>query len=261
MRYFVVLSYKGTAYHGWQRQPNAISVQGTLEAVLSTRLRSNVELVGAGRTDAGVHASYYTAHFDYTGHMTDTVDLTHHLNRMLPRDIAVMGVHAVKDGAHARFDAIEREYTYIITTVKRPFGDDMSWLYSAHLDIAAMNDAAASLLEEDDFTTFAKLNSNNKTNICHVAYAQWQEADRGLVFTIRADRFLRNMVRSITGTLVDVGRGKMSPAGFRSILHARDLSLACSSAPAQGLFLSNIKYDPDVFPLDKTTCPPICLLP
>lgn len=255
MRYFMLLSYRGTNYHGWQRQPNAPSVQGELERVLSARLRSDVEVTGAGRTDTGVHASYYVAHFDTEVLIDDRDGLCYHLNSMLPRDIAVRGIYPVANEAHARFDATEREYTYRIVSRKEPFCVETAWQYYVRLDIEAMNRAAAYLLEFDDFTSFAKLNSNNKTNICHVSHAEWRSEGAWSVFTIRADRFLRNMVRAITGTLVEVGRGKLSPDDFRHIIAARDLSLASSSAPAQGLFLSGIKYPENIFSPNENECP------
>ena len=255
MRYFMLLSYRGTNYHGWQRQSNAPSVQGELERVLSARLRSDVEVTGAGRTDTGVHASYYVAHFDTDMVIDDCDGLCYHLNSMLPRDIAVRGIYPVANGAHARFDATEREYTYRIVSRKEPFCVETAWQYYVRLDIEAMNRAAVHLLEFDDFTSFAKLNSNNKTNICHVSHAEWRSDGAWSVFTIRADRFLRNMVRAITGTLVEVGRGKLSPDDFRDIIAARDLSLACSSAPAQGLFLSGIKYPENIFNPNGNECP------
>lgn len=255
MRYFMLLSYRGTNYHGWQRQSNAPSVQDELERVLSARLRNGVEVTGAGRTDTGVHASYYVAHFDTYMVIDDCDGLCYHLNSMLPRDIAVRGIYSVANEAHARFDATEREYTYRIVSRKEPFCVETAWQYYVRLDIEAMNRAAVHLLEFDDFTSFAKLNSNNKTNICHVSHAEWRSEGAWSVFTIRADRFLRNMVRAITGTLVEVGRGKLSPDDFRDIIAARNLSLAGSSAPAQGLFLSGIKYPQNIFNPNENECP------
>ncbi len=268
MRYFAELSYMGTAYCGWQRQSDAPSVQGALEDALSTLLREPIAITGAGRTDTGVHAAYYVAHFD-----ASTAPDIYHLNAILPRDMAVQRVWQVADGAHARFDAREREYTYYITLRKDPFRQQTAWYYSGALDVDAMNRAAACLHGTHDFTTFSKLHSGNKTFDCTVLQAEWAiptpplniereisvEANKldhtiysghsnpdnyplDLVFTIKADRFLRNMVRSIVGTLVDVGRGKITPKRFAEILAARDRSLASGSAPAQGLFLSDIKY-------------------
>ena len=249
MRYFIELSYDGAAYCGWQRQPNAPTVQQRLEEGLSTLLREDIEVVGAGRTDTGVNASYYVAHFDCQQGVVNTSQLVYKLNLILPQDIAVSCVRAVKVEAHARFDAVEREYTYYLSQRKNPFRRFSAWQYYVPLDVEKMNLAAAKLLEYDDFTSFAKLNSNNKTNICHVVKAEWcRSADDAdlLVFTIRADRFLRNMIRAIVGTLVDVGRGRYSVEEFEEIIRRRDLSLSSAGAPAVGLFLSDVVYGEDV---------------
>lgn len=248
MRYRIDLSYDGGAYCGWQRQPDAPSVQETLERALSTLLRQPTEVVGAGRTDTGVSASYYVAHFDAVAEV-DCSLLRYKLNLLLPHDMAVYGVRAVREDFHARFDALEREYTYYLSQRKNPFRRHSAWQYYAPLDVERMNEAAKALVEWDDFTSFAKLNSNNKTNICDVRMAEWRRSEEDvdlLIFTIRADRFLRNMIRAIVGTLVDVGRGKLTVEEFRNILHAKDLSLSSSSAPAQGLFLSDVVYKDDI---------------
>ena len=250
MRYFIELSYDGAAYCGWQRQPDAATVQQTLEKGLSTLLRESIEVVGAGRTDTGVNASYYVAHFDVEGGIKDCAQLAYKLNLILPHDIAVKRVREVRSEAHARFDAVEREYTYYISQRKNPFRRYSAWQYYVPLDVERMNEAAAALLEYDDFTSFAKLNSNNKTNICRVVRAEWRRAERDedlLIFTIRADRFLRNMIRAIVGTLVDVGRGRYTVEEFREILHSRDLSRSSAGAPAVGLFLSDVEYSEDVY--------------
>lgn len=247
MRYFVELKYDGGAYCGWQRQPDATTVQGTIEEALSKLLRHEVEIVGAGRTDTGVNASYYVAHFDIDTPF-DAAQLRYKLNLMLPHDISIDSVTAVDAEAHARFDAKEREYTYYISTVKNPFRRASAWMYYQPLDVEKMNEAAKSLLEYDDFTSFAKLNSNNKTNICHVMKAEWSVEEGGILrFTIRADRFLRNMIRAIVGTLVDVGRGRYTVEDFRSIIESKDLSRSSSGAPAQGLFLSDVLYSEELF--------------
>ena len=249
-RYFITLSYDGAAYCGWQRQPDMPTVQQALEKALSTLLRSEIEVVGAGRTDTGVNASKYVAHFDVEQPIADCVQLVYKLNLVLPQDIAVQSVRQVKPEAHARFDAVEREYTYYISQRKNPFRRYSAWQYYVSLDVEKMNQAAKSLLEWSDFTTFAKLNSNNKTNICRVVKAEWRKADDDpylLIFTIRADRFLRNMIRAIVGTLVDVGRGRYSVADFERILHSCDLSLSSAGAPAQGLFLSDVEYSEEVY--------------
>ncbi len=242
MRYFIELQYDGSAYYGWQRQPEQPTVQGTIEEALSKLLRQPTEIVGAGRTDTGVNASFYIAHFD-TAEEIDCDHIAYKLNAMLPHDIAIKRIYKVADDLHARFDAVEREYTYLLSPVKSPFRRHSAWICYYQLDIEKMNEAANILLETEDFTTFAKLNSNNKTNICHVSHAEWVvENDGTLRFTIRADRFLRNMVRSIVGTLVDVGRGRYSVEEFRNIVDSRDLSRASGGAQPQGLFLSNVKY-------------------
>jgi tRNA pseudouridine38-40 synthase len=242
MRYFIELQYDGKGYCGWQRQPDQPTVQGAIEDALTKLLRRTTEIVGAGRTDTGVNASFYVAHFD-SPEEVDCEHLTYKLNAMLAQDIAIRHIYRVADDKHARFDAIEREYTYFLSPVKAPFRRHSAWIYYIPLDMERMNRAAEVLLETEDFTTFAKLNSNNKTNICHVTHARWErEEDGTLRFTIRADRFLRNMVRAIVGTLVDVGRGRYTVEEFAEIVASRDLSRASSGAQPQGLFLSNVKY-------------------
>lgn len=243
MRYFAELSYKGTAYCGWQRQPNARSVEQTIEEALSTLLREEIDVVGAGRTDTGVHAAFYVAHFDTSRPISNPEDFVYHLNSLLPEDVAFRRIYEVADDAHARFDATEREYRYYIQTRKDPFTKATTWQHTAPLDMAAMNEAAKVLLATEDFTTFAKLGSNNTNNICHIYRAEWVEIECGMmVFIFRANRFLRNMVRAVVGTLVDVGRGKISVEQFREIVASRDLSRSSSSAPASGLFLTDVKY-------------------
>ena len=247
MRYFAELKYDGSAYCGWQRQPDVPTVQGVLETALSTLLRAPVETVGAGRTDTGVHAAYYVAHFDCDGPIADAERFVYKLNMILPPDIAVDSLTAVADSAHARFDAAEREYVYLIERRKNPHSRHASWQYYVPLDVTRMNEAAALLCGFDDFTSFAKLNSNNKSNRCRVVSASWSESGPTLRFTIRADRFLRNMVRAVVGTLVDVGRGRLTVDDFRNIVAARDLSLSSGGAPAQGLFLNDVTYPDSVF--------------
>jgi tRNA pseudouridine38-40 synthase len=242
VRYFIELQYDGAAYFGWQRQPDTATVQGTIEAKLSMLRGTPTEIVGAGRTDTGVNASFYTAHFD-SDTTVDCQQLAYKLNKVLPADIAIIRIYEVEETKHARFDARQREYTYFLTPRKSPFRRYSAWHYTADINIDMMNEAAAKLLEHDDFTSFAKLNSNNKTNICHITHAEWRvESDGTLRFTIRADRFLRNMVRAIVGTLVDVGRGKYSVAEFEDIIVSRDLSRSSAGAPACGLFLSDVRY-------------------
>lgn len=248
MRYFLELRYNGAAYCGWQRQPDQPSVQQTLERALATLLREPVGLTGAGRTDTGVNASYYVAHFDCASPVADPAQTVYKLNFLLPGDISVGSMTPVAEDAHARFDAREREYRYFIEPRKNPFTRHLTWQYYVPLDLGRMNEAAALLTQYEDFTSFAKLNSNNKTNICHVKEAVWTLTSRGtMCFTIRADRFLRNMVRSLVGTLVDVGRGRYTPEEFRAIVESRDLSRSSAGAPAQGLFLSDVCYPASVF--------------
>ncbi len=248
-RYFIYLAYDGTNYHGWQIQPNGISVQECLMKALSTFLRCEIEVVGAGRTDAGVHASLMVAHFDYDVPL-DTAFLTEKLNRLLPPDISVYKVCSVKPDAHARFDATSRTYKYYVTTAKYPFNRQYRWRIYSSLDYERMNEAARILLEYSDFTSFSKLHTDVKTNICHVTHAGWTKVegeDTTWVFTICADRFLRNMVRAIVGTLIDVGRGKLSVEDFRRIIEQQDRCKAGTSAPGQALFLVNVEYPETLF--------------
>lgn len=248
MRYFLELSYNGKNYNGWQRQPSSPSIQQTVETGLSKLLGYDAKVVGAGRTDTGVHAAYYVAHFDASAPIVEAGDFIYHLNSILGRDIAVSGLRRVRDDAHARFDALSREYTYRILPFKDPFRYDTAWQYCVALDCDNMNRAAEILTRYDDFTSFAKLNSNNRTNICHVSSAEWRKSPDGeLVFTIRSDRFLRNMIRAIVGTSVDVGRGKITVGQFEDILLSRDLSRSSASAPACGLFLTDVAYPESVY--------------
>lgn len=242
-RYFIYLAYDGTNYHGWQIQPNGISVQECLMKALATFLRQDIEVTGAGRTDAGVHASLMVAHFDYMGDPLDTAQVAEKLNRILPPDIAVHKVQQVAADAHARFDATARTYKYYITTRKDPFNRQYRCRVHGALDIERMNEAARTLFEYTDFTSFSKLHTDVKTNNCRVMHAAWtQEDDTTWVFTIRADRFLRNMVRAIVGTLLEVGRGKLTVEGFRHVIEQKDRGKAGTSAPGHALFLVNVEY-------------------
>lgn len=250
-RYFLKLAYNGGGYHGWQSQPNAVSVQSTIEEALSTILRLPVSVTGAGRTDTGVHARMMYAHFD-APHIGDKSRFLLSANRLCGSGIALQDLIPVAPDAHARFDATEREYKYFVNSAKSPFVNSMSWHSPSALDVEAMNEAASLLLGVKDFTSFAKLHSDAKTNICDLREAVWKPyksilGEEGIVFTIRADRFLRNMVRAVAGTLVDVGRGKISIAGFREIMDAHDRCSAGTSMPPQALFLWNIKYPPEIF--------------
>jgi tRNA pseudouridine38-40 synthase len=246
-RYFIYLAYDGTRYHGWQTQPNGISVQECLTRALATFMRREVEVVGAGRTDAGVHAALMVAHFD-SDEPLETDVVTEKLNRLLPPDISVHRLRTVKPDAHARFDATARTYKYYVGTTKSPFARLYRWRISAPLDYGRMNEAARTLMEYTDFTSFSKLHTDVKTNNCRVSRAEWVREDECTwVFTIRADRFLRNMVRAIVGTLVEVGRGKLTVEGFRHVVEGRDRGLAGTSAPAQGLFLTDVEYPEGIF--------------
>lgn len=251
VRYFIELSYSGKAYNGWQIQPNAPSVQQTLQKGLSTLLRRTTETVGAGRTDTGVHASYYVAHFDSETEIDRPVDFCYHLNALLPHDIAIRRIRPVQPTAHARFDALSRSYEYRVSLRKDPFRIDTAYQVNWPLDVDKMNEAAALLLSHSDFTSFCKLHSDNKTNLCRVSHAAWKrEHEDLLLFSITADRFLRNMVRAIVGTLVDVGRGKITVKDFSQIIEEKDRCSAGSSAPPQGLFLCGVTY-PDSIYLDS----------
>ena len=242
MRFFITLSFDGTNYHGWQIQPNGDSVQQRLQEALSTLLRQPVEVVGAGRTDTGVHARMMVAHFDWE-ELIDGKQLAYKLNKFLPQDIAVQEVRLVDEEKHARFSATSRTYHYFIHTRKDPFQQAYSWQVPFKLDFEKMNEAAKVLLEYKDFTSFSKVNTDTKTNLCNVKEAFWEEiAPDRWRFTITANRFLRNMVRAIVGTLVEVGRGRLSPEDVRRIIEAKDRCSAGESVPAKGLFLVDIKY-------------------
>ena len=241
-RYFVQIAYRGTAYHGWQSQPNAPSVQETIERCLS-KLFGNTEIpiVGCGRTDAGVHAKSYFFHVDLPQDW-DENQLCFKLNRMLPPDISAYHAYKVSADVHARFDANKRTYRYFIHQQKDPFEQDQSWYYPQNLDIAAMNLAAERLLGTKDFGSFSKLHTDVKTNICTVYEASWVQEGTKLYFEVSANRFLRNMVRAIVGTLIEVGLGKLEVADIDAIIEAKDRGEAAVSVPAHGLFLWKIDY-------------------
>lgn len=248
-RYFIYLSYDGTNYHGWQIQPNGISVQEVLMKALSTFLRKPIEVVGAGRTDAGVHARLMVAHFDFDAEL-DCATVVDKLNRLLPPDVAVHRVRRVKSDAHARFDATYRTYKYYITTCKDPFSRAFSWRIFQTLDFEKMNEAAQTLFDYIDFTSFSKLHTDVKTNNCHIQHAGWTQEGDIWVFTIRADRFLRNMVRAIVGTLLEVGRGRLTIDGFRNVIEAKDRCKAGTSVPGHALFLVDVTYPEELFPVE-----------
>lgn len=241
------LSYRGAAYHGWQVQPGDVSVQGTIESALSTLLRQPTAVTGAGRTDAGVNARLMVAHVD----LPDGFDpregvFLRSLNSICGRDIAIYSFAPVAADAHARFDATERSYRYFVHTVKNPFTGDLSWQAPPTLDFAAMNEAAALIIGRRDFTSFSKLHTDVKTNICDLRRAVWTDMGEGrYYFEIAADRFLRNMVRAVVGTLVDVGRHKMAPEAILDVLERKDRCAAGTSMPAGPLFLWNIEYPYD----------------
>jgi len=251
-RYFIELSYRGTNYHGWQIQENAHSVQAELNKALSTLLKENIETLGAGRTDTGVHAKYFVAHFDSTRNdLSGNTSFLYHLNQILPLDISIKSIQFVRPEAHARFDAISRTYEYIICRDKDPFWRELAWLYYGNLDVDMMQKASKMMFNYNDFTSFSKVGSDNKTSICKILTANWEEKDNLLIFTISADRFLRNMVRATVGSLVDVGRNKISIERFSEIIAAMDRSLAGSSAPAEGLYLTGIEYPKTIFQFEN----------
>lgn len=255
MRYFLDLSYNGTSFHGWQSQPNAVSVQSTIEKALSILIGENISVVGAGRTDAGVHAKQMFAHFDIEKNLVNQSRFLASLNSLIGKDIVINKIIDVPEDSHARFDAVNRTYKYFISFVKNPFLKEFCWFSPNKLDITEMNFAAQSLINIKDFTSFAKLHSDVKTNICDVREAFWQPIPKdkeaseflggmndGIVFTISADRFLRNMVRAIVGTLIDVGRKKINQDQFLDIVRDRNRNSAGTSMPARGLFLWSVSY-------------------
>ena len=247
MRYFIRLGYRGADYHGWQVQPQDTSVQQVIEEAMATLLRVPTPVTGAGRTDASVNARLMVAHFDVERPIADIDRLIHSLNALLPLDIAIYSITPVHDDAHARFDAISRTYKYFAVTCKDPFRYPLAWKCPATLDFDLMNEAACRLLDYTDFTSFSKLHTDVKTNNCRVMQAEWTQISEGeWVFTIQADRFLRNMVRAIVGTLLEVGRGKMSIEDFCRVIEQKDRCSAGTSVPARGLFLTRIDYSEDI---------------
>ncbi|MFV0366078.1 MAG: tRNA pseudouridine(38-40) synthase TruA [Mangrovibacterium sp.] len=242
-RYFIELSYKGTNYCGWQVQPAERTVQGDLEKALSTICREEIAVTGCGRTDTGVHALHYVAHFDSNRTDLDDPNFTYKLNSFLAKDIALSRIWKVQPEAHARFDARIRTYHYFINTCKNPFVQESSWYYNRQLDVEKMNAACAVLFDYEDFTSFSKLHTDVKTNNCTIYAAHWDLKEDGVLqFTISANRFLRNMVRAIVGTLVEVGEGRLSLEDFRKVIEAKDRGRAGKSVPAQGLFLAEVGY-------------------
>lgn len=241
MRYLIRLAYKGTHFHGWQKQPNAVSVQGVLDEKMSMLLGESVETLGCGRTDTGVHAMDYYAHFDVTKAI-DEEHLVFKLNHVLPKDIAVYEVFKVDDDFNARYDAEWREYEYWITTKPQPFLQEQAWYQYGKLDVEAMNKAAQLLIGQKDFECFSKVHTQVNNFMCDVHAAYWEHKDDKLIFTIRANRFLRNMVRAVVGTLVEVGKGRFTEQDVLAILASKNRSEAGQSVPAHGLFLTKIYY-------------------
>ena len=248
-RYFLKLAYKGSLFHGWQLQPNAVSVQGYLSEALGILLKQEVELCGCGRTDTGVHASCFYAHFntrhELSAHFTER--LPARLNSLLPKDIAVYHCYEVADDLHARFSALSRTYQYRIARIRDPFLQGLSFYYPHELDADLMQKGAQILKVYKDFSCFSRSHTQTKTNDCRIMAADWKTEGNLLVFEIRADRFLRNMVRAITGTLIDVGRGKTDTEEFRAIIQSGNRSRAGKSMPAEGLFLCQVEYPENAF--------------
>ena len=241
MRYFIEFSYHGKNYHGFQIQPNASSVQETLTKAMQLLVNKSIEIVGAGRTDSGVHAKQMFAHFD----VADVIDTSYwipKLNAYLPKDIVIYNIFEVSKEAHARFDAKSRTYEYYIHTFKDAFLEDTSWYYFQQLDVDQMNKACQILFEYIDFECFSKVHTDVHTFNCTITEANWKRVNNQLIFTVKADRFLRNMVRAIVGTMINVGNGKTTLEEFRAIIESKNRSKAGFSVPAHGLFLVAIEY-------------------
>lgn len=247
MRYFLTLAYNGTSFHGWQRQPNARSVQQELEEALSTLLRESIKIVGAGRTDTGVHAKEMMAHFEANLSLETEENLPYLLNRFLKEDIVIYSLDKVKADAHARFDAIARTYEYHLGFQKKPFKQQLYYYFHQPVSLEKMNAAAKILLEYEDFEAFAKTHSDVKTFLCKVTKAYWESTADGALFTITSNRFLRNMVRAIVGTLLEVGTGKIPVAEMHKIIKSKNRGEAGFSVPASGLYLTEIKYPQNIY--------------
>ena len=245
MRYFIELSYNGKAYHGWQNQPNAITVQEVVETGLTTLLGAPLSIMGAGRTDAGVHATQMFAHFD-TDAVFEVADLIYKLNSFLPADIAIRAIFKVKPDVHARFHAVSRAYVYRVAVEKNVFSVDNCMYVKHALDVEKMNAAAKILLEYKDFQCFSKVQTEVKTYFCDIMQAEWLVKDDELHFVIKANRFLRNMVRAIVGTLINIGLGKMEVDALHDIINSKDRREAGFSVPAHGLYLTDIEYPEDI---------------
>ena len=248
MRYFLHLSYNGSNFCGWQIQPNELSIQETIEIALFHILKEKIAITGCGRTDSGVHATNYYAHFDFNILSFQEIEkLKFRLNRYLDFNVNIINIFKVKPTAHARFDAISRTYKYFVATQKQPFKNEFSYFFSRILDIDTMNLACQKLILYSDFTSFSKLHTQVNNNLCNILYANWENQDDMLVFTITANRFLRNMVRSIVGTLIEVGLGKISIDEFSKIIESKNRNNAGVSVPAKALFLFDIKYEKELF--------------
>lgn len=256
-RYFIELAYNGQHFHGWQIQPNAITVQEVVNDALQKALRVDVNVVGCGRTDTGVHASYFVAHFDVNEAIEDLNQFVYKLNRILKNDVVIYSAQKVDTESHSRFHAVSRTYHYYIKTQKNPFVNTLSYRPYYEVDIDKMNRAAALLFDYTDFTSFSKLHTDTKTNNCKIMRAEWIRQDDGVVFIIQADRFLRNMVRAIVGTLLEVGRGKIDLDGFKAVIEKKDRGEAGSSVPPQALFLVDVAYPESIFISQNKPVPPM----
>lgn len=245
MRYFIKLAYKGTKYHGWQCQPDADSVQETLNKALTMLLKTPIDIVGAGRTDTGVHAQQMYAHFDFENDI-DALQMVHKLNSFLPKDIVIFEILKVNNEAHARFDATKRTYEYHIHTMKDAFENEGSYQFGQPLNLNLMNQACEILFQHTDFECFSKTNTDVRTFNCVIFEAHWKQIGTKIVFTITADRFLRNMVRAIVGTMINIGTEKINLADFEKILESKDRSKAGFSVPAHGLYLTKIEYKENI---------------
>tara|TARA_X000000950_G_C13911644_1_gene659206 strand:- start:3810 stop:4568 length:759 start_codon:yes stop_codon:yes gene_type:complete len=245
LRYFVFFAYNGAGYHGWQSQPNALTVQQEMEQAFETLLQEPIALTAAGRTDAGVHASFMVAHFDTSNSLPE--NLCFLLNQYLSNAISINRIQNVSDSAHARFDALSRTYQYTISSVKNPFRYPYQYYIKGSLDLAQMNASAALLLEYEDFECFSKVNTDVKTFMCQIEKAHWESLENQYIFTIKANRFLRNMVRAIVGTLIEIGQGKRTLDSLHKTLRSKDRSQAGYSVPAHALFLTDIEYPKTLF--------------
>lgn len=248
-RYFIKLAYNGNNYHGWQSQENAVSVQSELEKCMSLKLGFNVKLTGCGRTDTGVHAREFYAHFDMDNpfNQVSKKAFINNMNQFLPADISIFDIIEVDQAANARFDAISRTYKYYIHQQKNPFLQQYSFYHYGAIDLGLMNQACLILFDYEDFTSFSKLHSKTKTNICHISLCKWEQVGDQIIFTIQADRFLRNMVRAIVGTLLEIGKGKLTISGFREVIESKNRSKAGFSVPGHALFLEKVNYPETIF--------------